>query len=205
MTARRRLLLFSAPVAVLIVIVMAVAISQAGKGILAKSHFSAGIEAVREYRLDDADREFTESLAQAGDADTCPARVNLELVRETLGDRAAAALDGNAAVARYVSAQTAVQQAPDGCFAGNSDPDLDRRALREDAAARIERKLVAARVAPPPAAPPPPTAAAAPPPLGAVGVAPTDPDIRLRLNPGAGDPQDRLQQILRDAAAQAGM
>jgi hypothetical protein len=33
---------------------------------------------------------------------------------------------------------------------------------------------------------------------------PRDQEAQLRLNPGAGDPLDRLRQILRDAAAAKG-
>ena len=144
---------------------------------------------------------FSASLAETDPADSCPARVNLEFVRETAGDRAASALDGNAAVAHYRGAQDVVSQAPDGCFTGNADPDAQRRALREEAAARLDRKLAAAQVAPPPPPPPPVGAASPPPPPPAAGTAPADPDNRLRLDPGAGDPLDRLKQILQDAAA----
>jgi hypothetical protein len=227
---RRRLLLWSAPIALLVIIAVlkAVSVVIAGNwaaaayaerdtdalrdavGILnvlnvaepAKAHFAAGTLAVLDNRLDDADREFVASLAETDPADSCPVRVNLEFVRETTGDRAASALDGNAAAARYRGAQEVVSQAPDGCFTGNVDPDAERRALRADAAARLDRKLAAAQVAPPPPPPPPPVAAASPPPPPpAAGTAPADPDNRLRLEPGAGDPLDRLKQILQDAAA----
>jgi hypothetical protein len=225
---RRRLLLWSAPIALLVMIAVlkAVSVVIAGNwaaaayaerdadalrdavGILdvlnvaepAKAHFAAGTLAVLDNRLDDAEREFGASLAETDPADSCPARVNLEFVRETMGDRAASALDGNAAAARYRSAQDVVSQAPDGCFTGNVDPDAERRALREDAAARLDRKLAAAQVAPPPPPPPPVGAASPPPPPPAAGTAPADPDNRLRLDPSAGDPLDRLKQILQDAA-----
>ena len=225
---RRRLLLWSAPIALVVVIAVlkAVSVVVAGNwaaaayaerdadalrdavGILhvlnvaepAKAHFASGTLAVLDNRLDDAEREFVASLAETYPADSCPARVNLEFVRETVGDRAASALDGNAAAAHYRSAQDVVTQAPDGCFTGNVDPDAQRRALREDAAARLDGKLAAAQVAPPPPPPAPVAAASPPPPPPAAGTAPADPDNRLRLDPGAGDPQDRLQQILQDAA-----
>ena len=230
MTARHRLLLFSAPVAVLVVlaIVKSISVVVAGNSAAsayaerdtgglrsatamlnvlnvaepAKAHFAAGDLAVLDNRLDDADREFAASLARTDSADSCPARVNLEFVRETMGDRLGAARDGTAAVARYRSALVVVQEAPDGCFAGNTDRDPERRVLRDDAAGRLDRKLIAARVGPPPPAVPPAAAAPAPPPPGSVGAGPTDPDDRMRLDPGAGDPLDRLQQILRDAAAE---
>ncbi|MCV7011178.1 hypothetical protein [Mycolicibacterium madagascariense] len=53
--------------------------------------------------------------------------------------------------------------------------------------------------------PPPPRGAAPPPPPPASTSAGTTaaPDQPRRLDPGAGDPLDRLQQILRDAAGAA--
>jgi hypothetical protein len=129
--------------------------------------------------------------------------VNLELVRERQAD-----IDGwegrtDEARARYRSALAIVQNAPGGCFADNTDPDAERRAVRKDAAARLEAKLAGLDKptpppppAPPPTAPPPP--AAPPPPVGA-----SDPEGQqgeLRLDPGAGDPTDKLRQILQDAA-----
>ncbi len=86
----------------------------------AKAHFAAGVLAVLDNRLEDADREFSASLARADD---CAARVNLEFVRETLGDRAFAAFDGERALGWFVGARQVIAQAADGCFTGNSDPD----------------------------------------------------------------------------------
>ena len=165
----------------------------------AKSHFAAGTLAVLDDRLVEADGEFTQALARTEAARSCPVRVNLELVRETLGDRAAAAFDGSA-VDRYRSALAVVEDAPGGCFAGSTDADQDRRAVLDTTVARLTEKMTAASVAAPPP-PPPPAAAPPPPPPPASGSAPTGPDSRLRLNPSVGDPLDRLQQILRDAAS----
>ena len=67
-----------------------------------------------------------------------------------------------AAVAHYLGALSIVDGAPAGCFAGNTDPDPDRRTLRDEAAARLKAKIDAVRVAPPP--PPPPVAEPPPPP-----------------------------------------
>jgi hypothetical protein len=83
----------------------------------AKAYFAAGGLAVLDNRLEEADRQFSESLARTEPAESCAARVNLQLVRETLGDRAAAVLDGRTAVTQYVSARTVVEQAPQGCAA----------------------------------------------------------------------------------------
>ncbi|WP_029117179.1 hypothetical protein [Mycobacterium sp. URHB0044] len=225
---RRRLLVFSAPIAVVMVVAILKLSSVVIAGGLAASNFAerdtgalrgnvamlnvlnvvepakvsfaAGGLAVLDNRLDDADREFSAALARSAPAESCPARVNLELVRETLGDRAASVLDGEQAVARYLSALAVVEEAPAGCFTGNTDSDEERRAVREEAAGRLHAKIDAARVAPPP--PPPPVAEPPPPPPPPppVGTAPVEPDTQLRLHPETGDPLERLQQILHDAA-----
>jgi len=224
---RRRLLVFSSPVAVLLVVVIIKSLSVVIAGgaavsayddgdneglrravdtltVLnviepAKSYFAAGSLAVLDNRLEEADRQFSESLART---DSCATRVNLGLVRETLGDRAAAALDGSTAVAYYLDARTVVEQAPPGCFAGNTDPDPQRQAVRNEALARLNQKIDAASVAPPPPPPAPEaTAPPPPPPAASGGTAPQD-DSRLRLEPGT--PMEQLQQILRDAAARDG-
>ncbi|GAB7066940.1 hypothetical protein H7J06_21215 [Mycobacterium hodleri] len=166
-----------------------------------RTRFAAGTLAVLEDRLTDADGQFALVLAGTDAAASCPVRVNLELVRETLGDRAAETFDG-AAVGWYRNALAVVDAAPAGCFTGSTDADPDRRAVLEATAARLNAKIDAVSVAPPPPPPPPPPAAPPPPPPPAAsGPGPDEPDQRLRLNPGAGDPLDRLQQILRDAAA----
>jgi hypothetical protein len=223
---RRKLLVFSAPVALLVVVAVVKSLSVVIAGDMAasayadrdttglrravdsltvlnvvepaKAYFAAGGLAVLDNRLEDADRQFSESLSRSSDAESCPVRVNLELVRETLGDRASGELDGRTAVSRYRAARAIVEQAPQGCFAANTDPDPMRHALRDDALHRLDRKI-AAQVAPPPPPPPPAAAAGSPPPPqpGATG----DTDAQLRLHPDAGTPLDRLQQILRDAAA----
>jgi hypothetical protein len=223
---RRRLLVFSAPVAVLLVVVIVKALSAVIAGDSAvsanaerdngglrravdtlmvlnviepdKAYFAAGSLAVLDNRLDEADRQFSQSLERA---ESCATRINLALVRETLGDRAAAVFDGRTAVGHYLGARTVVEQAQQGCFAGNTDPDPQRRTLRNDALPRLDQKIAAAQVAPPPP-PPPPESTASPPPPAASAATSTDTGPQLRLEPGP--PLDRLQQILRDAAARDG-
>lgn len=222
---RRRLLVYSAPVALVLVVAIVKLLSVVVIGQSAasgfndrdtealardvgrlqvlnvvdpgKTSFAAGALAVLEDRLVDADRNFTDAVAELDGAESCSARVNLELVRETLGDRATAAADGRMALGHYLAARDVVDRAPAGCFAGNTDPDLGRRAIRDDAAARLNRKIDAGTSAPPTVPAPPPPAAQAPAP-GTGGSAPAQPPHRL--DPTAGDPLDRLQQILRDAA-----
>ena len=215
---RRRLLAYSAPVAAvaIVAVLKLVSVGVAGDSAAAefadrdtaalrgdvaalnvlnvvepaKAYFAAGALAVLEDRLDESDAQFSQALARTGHGESCPVRTNLELVREALGDKAIATFKGDAAARSYLSALTVVQDAPAGCF-----PD--------DTASRLNAKIDAARVAPPPPPPAPPPVAVATPPPPSAG-APRDQDTRLRLNPGSGDPLDRLQQILRDAAAAGG-
>lgn len=228
---RRRLVLFSAPVMLIVLLaaVKMISVVVAGNsavtnftdrdeealgrdtstlGVLnvleqARAPFAAGTLAVLQGRLDEADRHFSDALARTSTEDACPVLVNLELVRERQGD-----IDGwegrsDDARERYRNALAVVEGAPGGCFANNNDPDPERRAVRNDSAARLAAKLAGVDnalppppPAPPPAPPPPPSA---PPPVAGA----TDPEGEpgeLRLNPGAGDPTDKLRQILQDAA-----
>lgn len=227
---RRRLLLVSAPVAVvaLIVAVKLISVVVAGDSAVsnfaqrdadalrgdvsvlgmvnivepAKAPFAAGTLAVLDDRLADADAHFSEALARTPGQQSCPVLVNLELVRERQGDVDAWENRPDAARDRYRSALALVESAPAGCFAANTDPDPERRAVRNDAAPRLAAKL-AGLTAPPP---PPPAPPVPPPPLPEASVpAPVtpDPDVlrdALRLDPAAGDPLDKLQQVLQDAA-----
>jgi hypothetical protein len=231
LTLRRRLVLFSAPVALiaLIAAVKMISVVIAGNSAVtnfgdgdgdalggdsstlntlnvierAKAPFTAGTAAVLAGRLEEADARFSEALSLTGADDSCPVLVNLELVRERQGD-----VDGwegrpEDARERYESALAIVGGAPDGCFADNTDPDTERRAVRNDTVPRLQAKLdgldnapLPPPPAPPPAAPPPPSA---PPPAVGRG----DPEGQpgeLRLDPGNGDPNDKLRQILQDAA-----
>ncbi|MEE3064003.1 MAG: hypothetical protein VYA67_08530 [Actinomycetota bacterium] len=170
----------------------------------AKAPFAAGVAAVFDGRLDDADSHFSAALARTDPADACPVRVNLELVRESQGDRAAAAGDRARADERYRSALTVVDAAAPECFSGNNDSDPQRRAIRQDTANRLAAKLTA----PPPGAPappPPPPPAAPPPPPPLAVITPDGREIPpRRLDPAGGDPLDKLQQVLQDAAGAAG-
>ncbi|BBZ01656.1 hypothetical protein MCHIJ_10930 [Mycolicibacterium chitae] len=227
MTAtRRRLLVYSAPVAVLVVLVVlkCVSVVLAGNSAVssferrdaaalstdarilsvlnviepARAHFAAGAQAVLEDRLEDAERSFADALAHTPATADCPVRVNLVLVQESRGDRAGWARDDRAATALYSQAREVAEQAPPGCFADNADPDPQRRAVRHDTLPRLEAKLrtVAVPLVPPPVPPPPPPAGGS---AGAGGAEENAPSER-RLHPESGDPLDRLQQILRDGA-----
>lgn len=227
---RRRLLVFSAAPALIMLLVAAKLISVVVAGNAAQRHyesgdigaladdvailqvfnvieppnapFAAGALAVLDDRLDVADTRFAEALAHTDQPRTCPARINLVLVRERRADIDAWEARLDSARTQYLSALQVLTDAPAGCFAGNQDTDPQRRAIREETAARIDAKLrnlgtvapPAPVVAPPVAAPPP----AAPPPVSAPGV--EDPAEPRRLDPTEGDPMDVLRRLLRDAA-----
>lgn len=227
---RRRLLIYSAPLTVtaLLVIVKLISIVVAGNSAVtsfsrgdgsavridaavlgvvnvvepAKAPFAAGVAAVLDGRLEEADADFSAALAHSESARSCPQRVNLELVRETQGDRAAAAKDRARADERYLSALAVVNRAPRSCFADNSDPDAQRRAIRRDTAARLQAKRAALNALPPESpAPPPPQAPPPPPPALPATVAPDGREIPpRRLDPAGGNPLDKLRQVLQDAA-----
>jgi len=168
-----------------------------------KAPFTAGTAAVLQGRLDEADARFSEALSLTTADESCPVLVNLELVRERQGD-----VDGwegrpDDARERYRSALAIVEGAPDGCFADNTDPDTERRAVRNDTVPRLEAKLDGLDNAPPPPPPPPPPAPPPPPSAPPPAVGAGDPEGQpgeLRLDPGNGDPDDKLRQILQDAA-----
>lgn len=168
----------------------------------ANAPFAAGALAVLDGRLDVADARFTEALARGDSAQSCPARINLVLVRERRADIDAWEARLDSARSQYLSALDVLADAPAGCFAGNQDADPQRRAIRAEAAARIEAKLrnLGTTAPPAPVAPQPPATAppAAPPPVPTPGT--DDPDEPRRLDPTVGDPMDVLRRLLRDAA-----
>jgi hypothetical protein len=172
----------------------------------ARAPFAAGAAAVLDGRLGDADTHFSAALARTDAARSCPVRVNLELVRETQGDQAASVGDRARAEERYASALAVVTAAPQGCFFGNDDPDPQRRSIRHDAATRLAAKRAALNAPPPamPPSPPPPPPAPPPPPPRVAAVGPGGQEIApRRLDPAGGDPLDKLQQVLQDAAGTA--
>jgi hypothetical protein len=169
----------------------------------AKAPFTAGTAAVLQGRLEEADARFSEALSLTAADQSCPVLVNLELVRERQGD-----IDGwegrpDDARERYRSALAIVEGAPDGCFADNTDPDSERRAVRNDTVPRLKAKLDGLDNAPPPPPPSPPPAPPPPPSAPPPAVGAGDPEGQpgeLRLDPGNGDADDKLRQILQDAA-----
>ncbi|CAN5804707.1 hypothetical protein BH10ACT9_BH10ACT9_52290 [soil metagenome] len=225
---RRKLYLWSAPVCVLILLASLKLISVVVTGDSAREHFldhdigalsgdlellqiadviepgrtafAAGDLDVLTGRLPDAERHFAEALEHA---DSCPVRINLVLVRETLGDLAFQRGDRDETIRRYQEAMTVAREAPASCFDGNDDADEERRAVRADTVPRLQSKLdlvTGPAVAPPP---PPPLPVAPPPavpaPGGSAPAAPETEEPRRSLD--GGSTEDRLRPLLDDANA----
>ena len=127
----------------------------------ARAPFAAGAADVLDGRLTDADAHFSQALARTPGAQSCDVRINVELVRETQGDVDAAAGRIAAAGERYRSAQGVVADAPANCFEGNSDALTDRGRVRQDTGNRLRAKIAALRSVP---APEPASPNAPPPP-----------------------------------------
>lgn len=119
-----------------------------------KVPFAQGDLAVLEGRLEDADHAFSSALAGTPPADSCAVRVNLELVRETLGDLGARSGDKKLARQRYTGALDVVNTAAPHCFQDNNDPNPDRRRIRNATPERLKDKIES--LDRPPAPPPPP-------------------------------------------------
>jgi hypothetical protein len=182
---RRRLMVFSVPAALLLLVAVAKVISVllVGGGAVGdftrhdtealrddinalsllnviepqKVTFDEGDLAVLEGRIEDAEHAFSAALAHPPTGEACAVRVNLELVRETLGDLAARAADKKLARQRYTSALDVVNAAPPGCFQANTDANADRRRIRNATPERLKDKIKSLDRPPAPPAPPPST------------------------------------------------
>jgi hypothetical protein len=119
--------------------------------------FAQGDLASLEGRIDDAERAFSAALAGTSAADSCAVRVNLELVRENQGDLAARNADKKRARDRYQSALEVVKAAPPQCFQANNDPNADRRRIRNNSRERLNDKIKSLDRPPAPLPPPPST------------------------------------------------
>jgi len=113
--------------------------------------------AVLDARLADAEHAFSAALAGTPDTESCAARVNLELVRETLGDLAARSGDKTLARHHYTGALDVVNAAPPHCFTANNDPNPDRGRIRNATPERLKDKIASLDRPPAPPPPPPPT------------------------------------------------
>lgn len=194
------MLLWSAPVVLLVIAGIVALCGVTWQERRAADAVQAGTAAVADGDLDAAERQFARALDLAR---SCPAAVDLALVGETRGDQSVAAGDGPGALRRYRAALATVTAAPDACFAGNADPDPQRRDVLATSADRLQTKIATLeRPLPPPPVPPPPPPAGPPPPAAAAGAAPEPGDTPRVLAPGA--PLDQLGQLLGDAAGVRG-
>ncbi len=139
----------------------------------AKLPFLEGDLQVLEGRLVDADASFERSLRGTAADRSCPVRINLVLVRETLGDLASRAADREAAKNRYRAALAVVNDAPAGCFADNDDANDERRKIRHESKPRLEAKIDSLE-RPPTSSTPTPSPSAGPAPSSAPEPAETD-------------------------------
>ncbi|MGN7782342.1 hypothetical protein ACTJJE_22890 [Mycolicibacterium sp. 22603] len=196
---RKRILVLSAPVVLILLLIAGLLRWSAMADRAATQRFADGVAAARDDRLLQAEEDFVAVLGRVDGGRSCSLRVDLVLVRETLGDRAVAAVEADDAREHYRRAGEVVEQAPPGCFADNTDSDPDRREIRAQAAARLAAKI-AALSQPLPPVPQPPPAGAPPPPAASTPGSTSTPGVQeRRLNPEQGDPLDRLRDILRDA------
>jgi hypothetical protein len=191
---RRRLALYTAPVAALLGLVVAglVAVVVVGNSVVVSFDrhdidalrrdveklekfrviepgsiaFARGDLLVLEGKLNEAEERFRDALDRFDGDSSCPVRINLELVQETLADLSVRSGRVEEAEQHYNNALTVVRDAPAECFQDNTDPNEDRRAVRADAQPRLERKLAAlhAPPAPPPSGPAVVTSEPPPPP-----------------------------------------
>lgn len=175
---RRRLVVYTAPVAALLAVIVVglITVVMVGNSVVASFDrhdidalrrdvekletfrviepgsiaFARGDLLVLEGKLNDAETRFRDALDRFDGDSSCPVRINLELVQETLADLSVRSGRAEEAEQRYNNALTVVRDAPAGCFGDNTDPNEDRRAVRADAQARLERKLAALHAPPPP-------------------------------------------------------
>ncbi|ADG96714.1 conserved hypothetical protein [Segniliparus rotundus DSM 44985] len=95
-----------------------------------KAHFAEGDADILEGRLTAAEQHFSEAVALADNPDSCPARINLVVVLESLADEHTNAGGLAHARADLAKAHDAMRDAPAGCFtpkpaaAGDQDARL---------------------------------------------------------------------------------
>lgn len=156
----------------------------------AKTSFAAGDLSVLEGRLHDADDRFSQSLSRTDTPQSCPVRINLLLIRETLGDLATRSGKRDDAERLYTAAMRLAEGAPPACFAGNADPNPDRRAIRDTAMTRLQQKLDLLHRPPGPPPPPAATVTRQPPPtsLTPLGSAPPLPGLPPSSTPPSTSP-----------------
>lgn len=97
-----------------------------------KAYFADGDRYALEGKLSDAQAEFTTSLSLVDQEDSCPVRINLEVVLETQGDLKSADNRRDEAKPLWQEALKTVREAPGGCFDTKTEPDeVVRKHLNE--------------------------------------------------------------------------
>ena len=106
-----------------------------------KAYFAEGDRYVLEGKLSDAQTEFTTSLSLVDQEDSCPVRINLEVVLETQGDLKSADNRRDEAKLLWQEALKTVQEAPVGCFDTKTEADEAVRKHLNETEQRLLDKL----------------------------------------------------------------
>jgi hypothetical protein len=106
-----------------------------------KAYFADGDRYVLDGKLGDAQAEFTTSLSLVDPEDSCPVRINLEVVLETQGDLKSADDHRDEAKPLWQEALKTVQEAPVGCFDTKTEPDEAVRKQLNETEQRLLDKL----------------------------------------------------------------
>lgn len=106
-----------------------------------KAYFADGDHYVLEGKLGDAQTEFTTSLSLVDPEDSCPVRINLEVVLETQGDLKSADNRRDEAKPLWQEALKTMQEAPGGCFDTTTEPDEAVRKHLNETEQRLLDKL----------------------------------------------------------------
>lgn len=106
-----------------------------------KPYFADGDRYVLEGKLAEAESEFKKSLSLVSQARSCPVRINLEVVLETLGDLKNADKHRDEAKSLWTEALKVTQEAPGGCFDTTTEPDEERRKHLNETEQRLQDKL----------------------------------------------------------------
>ena len=106
-----------------------------------KAYFAEGDRYVLEGKLADAKAQYRQSLSLVDQNESCPVRINLEVVLEALGDLKNADKHPDEAAALWQEALTVVREAPAGCFDAKDEPDQDRREHVNSTSNRLENKM----------------------------------------------------------------
>ncbi|SKV03260.1 Uncharacterised protein [Mycobacteroides abscessus subsp. bolletii] len=106
-----------------------------------KAYFTEGDWYVLEGRLAEAETEFKESLKRVDPRESCPVRINLEVVLETRGDLKSADRERDDAKKFWEEALVVTREAPAGCFNTTSEPDEAVRKHLTETEQRLLDKL----------------------------------------------------------------